>query len=222
MKKIKAIFFDFDDTLQDREKAFEYYCNIFFDEFLPDVCEKERKMKIQQMLDNAEGGYLPREKYFPKMIALWGWENPPEVDTLVYHFNHTFGKYVALFDDVFTVLETLKSRGYKLGIITNGNSVVQNMKLDSAGIRDFFDVILVSGDCPWAKPSREIFDEAAKQIGIENENIVYIGDHPVNDIQGALGADMNAVWMNFGYFKDKCKADVPQIKTLSELIEIFK
>lgn len=221
MNNIQAVFFDFDDTLQDREKAYEYYCGLFMDKYMPQTGRDERKSKIGDMLKNAKGGYLRREEMFPLLIKMWKWEDHPPIEELVYHFNHTFGNFVVLFEETKPTLSYLKEKGYKLGIITNGNSTVQNAKLDSAGIRKYFDVIIVSGDFGIDKPSREIFDEAARRINVKNENIVYIGDHPENDIKGALGADMKVIWMNFGYFKDKCTEEVPQIKSVGDIMKIL-
>ena len=45
------------------------------------------------------------------------------------------------------------------------------------------------------------------------------GDHPVNDIEGALGAGMKAVRMNWGWFKDKnLRPDVPVVNKLYDVI----
>lgn len=221
MNNIEAVLFDFDDTLQDREKAYKFYCELFMDKYSPNLSPDERRSRINDMLSNAQGGYLRREELFPLLIGLWRWENHPDVAELVYHFNHTFGKHTELFDGAVDCVKYLRQKGYKLGIITNGNSVVQNDKLDSAGIRQYFDVIIVSGDFGKDKPAREIFDEAARRIGVKNENIAYIGDHPVNDIEGALGAGMKPVWMNFGYFKDKCRYDVPTVTDIRQIKEMF-
>ena len=87
--------------------------------------------------------------------------------------------------------------------MTNGVSSLQNTKLDTAGIRHLFDVVVVSGDIGIYKPDRRIFDEAARRVGIENEKVLFVGDHPVNDIKGALGAGMQAIRMNYGDFKGK-------------------
>ena len=59
---------------------------------------------------------------------------------------------------------------------------------------------------------------------VENEKALFVGDHPVNDIQGALGADMKAVRMNYGDFKGKglsnngVSAVIEEITQLLDLI----
>lgn len=218
---IKAVLFDFDDTLQSRENAYVGYCNLFLDKYFPDITDSERAKKRADMEKYVEGGYRQRDSYFTELISVWNWENAPELDELCRHYNSNFGKFVSLFPDSVEVIKTLRRNGYLLGIVSNGPSELQNMKMDTAGIRDLFDIVIVSGDYGVHKPNRALFDIAAEKIGVKNEECLFVGDHPVNDIKGALGADMKAVWMNYGCFKNQCKENVPEIKKISELLDLF-
>lgn len=218
---IKAVLFDFDDTLQSREDAYVGYCNLFLDEFFPNISAEERKSKQSDMEKYVEGGYRQRESYFTELISVWNWENAPALDELCKHYNANFGRFVSVFPDSLEVIATLRENGYLLGIVSNGPSELQNMKMDTAGIRDLFDEVIISGDYGVHKPDRRLFDLAAEKIGVKNTECLFVGDHPVNDIQGALGAGMKAVWMNYGYFKDQCKEDVPEIKKIIELLDLF-
>lgn len=221
---VKAIFFDFDDTLQSRKGAYRLYCEAFLTKYFPNIDEEERARKLDEMEELVDGGYKDREVYFPELIELWKWENHPELQELYDSFNYDFGKYIVMLDGAIDVLAEIKKRGYILGCITNGVSSLQNIKLDTAGIRDMFDVVVVSGDIGIYKPDRRIFDEACKRAGVENEKALFVGDHPVNDIQGALSADMKAVRMNYGDFKGKglsnngVSAVIEEITQLLDLI----
>ncbi len=200
---VKAIFFDFDDTLQSRKGAYRLYCEAFLEKYFPNIDEEERQRKLDEMEELVDGGYKDREVYFPELIELWKWDAHPELQELYDSFNYDFGKYIVMLDGAVDVLLEIKKRGYILGCITNGVSSLQNIKLDTAGIRDLFDVVVVSGDIGIYKPDRRIFDEACKRAGVENEKALFVGDHPINDIEGALGADMKAVRMNYGDFKGR-------------------
>ena len=221
---VKGIFFDFDDTLQSRKGAYRLYCESFLDKYFPNISEEERLIKLDEMEEHVDGGYKDREVYFPEMIELWGWENHPPMQELFDSFNYDFGKHIVMLDGAVDVLKEIKKRGYILGCITNGVSSLQNIKLDTAGIRDMFDVVVVSGDIGIYKPDRRIFDEAIRRAGIEdNSKALFVGDHPVNDIQGALGAGMKAVRMNYGDFKGKglgqnTEAEIENITELLDLI----
>ena len=219
---VKAVFFDFDDTLQSRRGAYRLYCEAFLDKYFPGIDEEERNRKLDEMEEHVDGGYKEREEYFPELIELWHWENHPEMQELYDSFNNDYGKYVVMLPGAIEVLEEIKMRGYTMGIISNGVSVLQNTKLDTAGIRDMFDIIVVSGDFGVYKPDRRIFDEACRQTGFGNEECLFVGDHPINDIQGALGADMQAVRMNQGdFYNEKIDSRIPTIEKLKELLTLL-
>lgn len=219
---VKAIFFDFDDTLQSRKGAYRLYCEEFLKKYFPDINQEERLIKLDEMEEHVDGGYKDREVYFPEMIELWQWKNHPPLQELYDSFNYDFGKHIVMLPGAIEVLLEIKKRGYILGCITNGVSSLQNIKLDTAGIRDMFDVVIVSGDIGIYKPARGIFDEACKRAGVENKKALFVGDHPVNDIQGALGADMKAIRMNYGDFKGKGLGNpgvAAEIEKITDLLE---
>ena len=74
-----------------------------------------------------------------------------------------------------------------------------------------------------SKPGRKIFDEAVKLAGVLPEEICHIGDHPVNDVEGAVEAGMQAIWMNAPEkdWEHKEALTVPEVKNWKELEERF-
>lgn len=221
-EKVKAVFFDFDDTLQSRAGAFRLYCDDFLTRYFPEVTGEDKERMKDEMEEHVDGGYKSREEYWPEMIALWNWQDAPELEVLVKDFNENFGKKVVMREGSVETLKELKNRGYKLGMITNGNSLLQNTKLDTAGIRDLFDMSVVSDDLGIWKPDKGIFEYAMNKLGVSAEESLYVGDHPINDIQGALGAGMNVLWMDFGSFEGQATDGVQGIRECYELLEILK
>ena len=57
---IKAVLFDFDETLQDRTAAFEKYMDMFLDEFCPNLPCEEREKRKDYMRITGNGGYVDR------------------------------------------------------------------------------------------------------------------------------------------------------------------
>ena len=218
---VKAVFFDFDDTLQSRKGAYRLYCEAFLTRYFPKIGETERLQKLDEMEALVDGGYKDREVYFPELIDLWQWNDHPPLQELYDSFNYDFGKYVVMLPGAVETLRELKRRGYLLGAVTNGVSSLQNIKLDTAGIRDLFDVVVVSGDIGIYKPDRRIFDEACRRAGVKNEEALFVGDHPVNDIDGALGAGMPAIRMNYGDFYNKGlgKNTVAEIEDIRQVLD---
>lgn len=216
---IKAVLFDFDETLQDRTSAFDKYTDAFTAEFMPNLSNEERQKRRDDMVRTGNGGYAERNTWFSGLIKMWGWENSPGAKALTNHYEKNFGKYCIIFDDAIPLLKELHKRNIKTGIITNGPSVLQHTKLDNSGLLPYCDITVASGDYDFAKPQAQIFLYTAAQLGLKPEECLYVGDHPVNDIEGALGAGMKAVRMNWGWFKDKnLRPDVPVVNKLYDVI----
>lgn len=216
----KAVLFDFDETLQDRTLAFEGYMDAFLDEYLPNISQKEREAHKQDMRITGNGGYVNRVEWCKNLVNMWGWENAPDATVLANHYDYNFGDFNVIFENSIPLLKELKARGYLTGVITNGPSVLQNHKMDTSGLRPYCDIVVVSGDEGVHKPDPRLFEITAERLGVKPQECVYVGDHPVNDIQGALSAGMGAIRMNFGWFKDKdLRPDVPVI---TDIIDVLK
>lgn len=217
---IKAVLFDFDETLQDRTAAFDKYADAFMDEFLPQISKEEKQKRINDMVKTGNGGYVVRTKWYQQLIDMWHWENAPSAQMLAEHYDTKFGTFNVIFNETVPLLKELRARGIKTGVITNGPSVLQHTKLDNSGLLPYCDIVVVSGDINVHKPDAQIFKYTADKLGLKAEECLYVGDHPVNDIEGALGAGMNAVRMNWGWFKDKdLRSDVPVVDNIYDVIK---
>ncbi|VEN41726.1 unnamed protein product [Callosobruchus maculatus] len=83
-----------------------------------------------------------------------------------------------------------------VGLITNGPSAGQWEKVDRLNLKPLFDVILVSGDLPWEKPQKRIFQEACDMLGVVPSQTIMIGDKLETDIQGGINARVGAtIWI---------------------------
>lgn len=217
---IKAVLFDFDETLQDRTAAFDKYADAFIDEFLPQISKEEKQKRINDMVKTGNGGYVVRTKWYQQLIDMWHWENASSAQTLAEHYDTKFGTFNVIFNETVPLLKELRARGIKTGVITNGPSVLQHTKLDNSGLLPYCDIVVVSGDINIHKPDAAIFIYTADKLGLKAEECLYVGDHPVNDIEGALGAGMKAVRMNWGWFKDKdLRSDVPVVDNIYDVIK---
>ena len=217
---IKAVLFDFDETLQDRTLAFEGYMDTLFATYLPEISGAELEKRREDMRVTGKGGYVNRVEWYQELIDMWGWNDAPPAEELAHHYDYTFGDCNVIFENSIPLLKELKSRGYITGVITNGPSYLQNHKLETSGLKPYLDWLVVSGDVGVHKPDPALFAYAAEKHGLKPEECVYVGDHPVNDIQGALGAGMKAIRMNFGWFEGvDLRPDVPVI---TDIIDVLK
>ena len=133
---------------------------------------------------------------------------------------HYFPAYCVPFLHMEHVLKELKKKGLLLGMITNGFTDFQWMNIKALGIDHYFDTILVSEQEGIKKPHKDIFLRALKALDVSAEESVYIGDHPENDVLGARGAGMHAVWKK-GAFFDGSFTDSYIIEDLKELLNVM-
>ena len=102
-----------------------------------------------------------------------------------------------LFDDVVPTLKRLRRRGIKLGIISNWDRRLSAL-LRQMRLHDYFDEVVVSCYAGVCKPSRAIFEKAARRLGVPPRGIVHVGDRPDADVRGAHVAGMHAVLLQRG------------------------
>jgi putative hydrolase of the HAD superfamily len=97
-----------------------------------------------------------------------------------------------LFDDALQTIHELRGCGLRIGLLTNGPSWLQRRKLAVTGLEPELDGIAISEEIGAAKPEAEAFHTAARMIACEPAEIAMIGDSPVYDIAGAIGAGLGA------------------------------
>lgn len=134
-----------------------------------------------------------------------------------------FGTYLAayegswkLYDDVLPCLESLS--GYRLAVISNGDSDQQRRKLAQTGIAPCFSSVVISGDLGISKPHPGIFKRSLQALGLPPQEAVYVGDRLEADALGATGAGMHAIWLaRGGYEGNPADLPVPVIESLSQV-----
>lgn len=117
-----------------------------------------------------------------------------EPDLLSDRLEKTRGGYegLTLFDDVRGTLESLKSAGMKLAVVsqTLQTSDVLEDRLDHFGIGSYFDSVVTSESAGFDKPDPRLFRYAGDALGIMPEALCHVGDVYELDVLGARGANM--------------------------------
>jgi putative hydrolase of the HAD superfamily len=95
----------------------------------------------------------------------------------------------ALFEDVVPALERLREAGLRLGVVSNFEGWLERL-LEELGVRDFFEVRVVSGVEGLEKPDPRIFELAMRRARVSAAESVYVGDNPEFDVDPALAVGM--------------------------------
>lgn len=104
--------------------------------------------------------------------------------------------WAVAFPDAHDTLDDLRQRGYRLGLLSNTWWAAEWHDADLAahGLADLLDEVVYTSDLPHSKPHQMVFLEVANRLGVEPSSCVMIGDRMVDDVSGAIGAGMRAVW----------------------------
>ena len=94
------------------------------------------------------------------------------------------------------LINSLQGR-VKLGIITNGFTELQQVRLQRSGFADVFSPLVISEQVGVAKPDIGIFNHAFSLMGHPpKKHILMVGDNLHADIQGGINAGIDTCWLN--------------------------
>ena len=101
-----------------------------------------------------------------------------------------------LFPYTLEILQYLTAKGYRLHMITNGFEKTQHSKLLNSGLDAYFTEVITSEGSNSLKPHKEIFEYALQKAGAEKSESIMLGDSIEADIQGAMNAGIDQVYVN--------------------------
>jgi putative hydrolase of the HAD superfamily len=87
-----------------------------------------------------------------------------------------------------------------MGSVTNGAIRSQRPKIEALEISAYFEAILISEEQGVKKPDSEIYRRAMRKLGSAPENTVFVGDHPIADIEGPARLGIRTIWKRNTYW----------------------
>ena len=126
------------------------------------------------------------------------------------------------YNGMIDTLLLLKERGYYLAVATNKLHEIA-VKLVNHLYPNVFDIIQGENTRFSPKPNPEMINYVINELGVEKENVTYVGDSEV-DILSAETAHIRLILVNYGFhrgdefFQNK---SVPHIDTPSELLDLL-
>lgn len=231
MKRYRNIFIDLDDTLYDfsaasRESFKETYDNLGYSRFFE---------SFRQYMDI----------YTPYNLELWTKYGKGEITKAQLNkerFGHPL-KVVGAYDEALAaqfekeslqliptknklipyakeILEYLYPK-YNLYILSNGFQELQEKKMKTSGIRDYFKALILSDHIGINKPRRELFEHALSIAESEIEESIMIGDMFETDIAGAHNIGMDQIFVNLKGVKEKAFTPTYEVSHLKEIENIL-
>ena len=124
---------------------------------------------------------------------------------------------VDLYPDVLHALEKLRAR-YRLFTASNGNA-----DLSKIGIAHFFERTIAARHVGALKPDPAIFHKVIEDTDLQSHEVVYVGDDPLLDVEGARGAGMHAIWIDRegSEWPTQIAPATYTVRSLTELVELL-
>jgi len=202
MGKLRAVFFDIDDTLYSTsefaaaarraavEAMIEHGLRMSADDAFAELGEV-----IAEFGSNYPHHYDRLLRRLPESALPSG--NPAIVVAAAIGAYHDM-KYTSLvpFPEAPGTLESLATRTpLKLGIVTEGLEIKQAEKLVRLHLLQWIarDAVFISDQIGISKPNTKLYLRACAAVGARPQETMYVGDHPVNDVAPAKAIGMVAV-----------------------------
>ena len=92
---------------------------------------------------------------------------------------------------------TILAEKFKLGVLTNGDAHFQLRKFAHLGFDGQFDGthVFATGDIGHHKPDQRAFQPLIDSFSLDPAKILFVGDNPANDIEGAAATGMRTCWI---------------------------
>lgn len=204
IQKPRAVLFDVDDTIFDRNRAQHLVLEIIVRK-LPEVFTNLEKERIKAAFIESdqittrdfdagapsEGLRDVRSRLFLQILGI----NEKYTDTITEMYVREYPAVNAPVPGAKYIVSKL-SRKYKTGIVSNGFSDVQYTKLETIGLRQEFTCIVLSEEIGIRKPNPEIFQYAVDAMKLKPGECMYVGNSYTNDVIGAANAGMMTCWFN--------------------------
>lgn len=227
---IQAIGFDLDGTLLDhRSSAANGILSLF----------EERRWEYAGETDLALRWEHLEKKHFPRYISgeLSTQEQRRErvagiieslgVSSDVDSLDEIFDEYLlhyqlswVSFPEVSNALESLKSLGFRLSILTNGIQVQQNAKMEHLGLSGYFDSILAVGNLTAPKPDSSAFAALCESFTLNPSEVAFVGDDLATDAIGATKSGLHGIWLNRSGARENLGQKY-EITNLTELLPLL-
>lgn len=225
--EIRAVFFDFDDTLDNRDEALRQGLSALVRYYYPSLTDEEVLERREAMFLYQRGEYGKIVHYWEMLehfFALYPPEIPVDVPTALRRLIAFFAAAGQVHPDVFPTLTALRERGILLGIITNGSAFNQSRKMDHTGLRAYMDLVVLAGEEGIQKPDPRVFRMAAARLGVPCACCVFVGDNPENDLMGAKNAGFIPLRKDpdldpdHPFHQMEIPADIPVIHTIGDIL----
>jgi HAD superfamily hydrolase (TIGR01549 family) len=126
-----------------------------------------------------------------------------------------------VYPDVKLTLETLRAKGYSLGVISDWNIALGPL-LRRFDLTPYFDCLVISAVARHAKPSPTLYNMALERANAIPDYTIHIGDSYIHDVLGARGVGITPILLDRTATLTENKVDCLLVHSLDELLDLLE
>lgn len=217
------LLFDADETLF----SFDAFAGLkkMFANYHVDFTEQDYSAYQQQNLPlwvQYQNGEITAKQLQEQRFAFWGAKLQVAPSKLNQDFLVAMSEVSKCLPFALEVISQLAKR-YKLAVVTNGFTELQQIRLQKTGLAEFFQAVFISEQIGVAKPDVRVFEHIFKQLNITTkETVLMVGDTLTSDIQGGVNAGVDTCWYNPHSHENHTElTPTYEIKSLHELLALM-
>lgn len=238
--RLEAIIFDLDDTLISWEKSQTSWQSIVekASAAIPNYLHDNEIISVSDETYLGAFEHVMRSEWYEaqktgKGVSLAGVlvhtlihlgidSDTVDIQALMQLFDWQPGDGVQLLPNAHHVLDQLRERGLKIGLITNAWQPMwmRDHELKKFDLIDRLDARITSGDTGYIKPHPAIFWRMMGMLHTTPERAIMVGDSPTADIRGGNFVGMTTVQIMSAYL-DRKQHDVVPDHTITDLSQLL-
>ncbi len=115
-------------------------------------------------------------------------------DRLADRFSAYREEQMCLFPDALAVIDTLRSRGVRLALVTNGAAEIQRGKIARFDLTHRFDHIQIEGEHGFGKPDERAYRHAMAVLDVGPHETWMVGDNLEWEVVAPQRLGIHAIW----------------------------
>ena len=171
-------------------------------------------------IDHIEPDILPafRTLYGQKGVSV---DENRAADTALFFRTLSMVRPVRPYAHARAVLETLRSRGRGVYLLSNAQAVFTLPELTKLGLLSCFDGVVISSDVGAKKPDAAIFEHLLSKYGLRPETCVMVGNDPEADMAGAAAVGMAGLYIHTDLSPARRGPLPPICREITRLIDLL-
>ena len=179
---------------------------------------QEYKVRNKALWTEYQSGKITLSHLKSTRFNPWVLKTKLELELLNQAFFAAMTEICKPLEGAISLIQSLKNKS-RLGIITNGFSVLQEARLTRTELKAHFEILVMSEHVGVGKPHPGIFEHALTLMGNPTPSkVLMVGDNIDADILGGINAGFDTCWIN--PHKTKTKKDIKPTYQVASLLEL--